>query len=217
MWYFSPELFTVASSECVFSPGYGRWFSVRPGDSSQPINNTVMKIRAAGSVFTVGTKSVHTSMTDLPSSVNSEQPNDKQDTENSIKIDNVKMKITMENPSSSLKIGVHQSDTSNDLRVDTQLHTLSLVNRACQNQKMPGSTSMEDSGIDCSPMTEDFLIPPPEGFTGTLSREDSQEDGFLPIRKSKSAPNPFKKARANKRNGQKLSNVVRKPTCGKFH
>lgn len=197
----------MASSECVFSPGYGRWFSVRPPDSAYPINNTVMKIRAAGSVFTVGTKSVHTSMTDLPMAVS-----ESQDLIN----DNQKPKHQTDGFTSLENRRVYHLDTSEDLRFKRiHFQNMSIEDKANQN-KLTEPNCMEDSGIDCSPVTEDYLIPPPADFAGTLTREDSQEGGFLPIRKSKSAPNPFKKARDNRRDAQKLTSDIRRSTCGKF-
>ncbi|PSN36973.1 hypothetical protein C0J52_15454 [Blattella germanica] len=57
---------SVSSSDCIFSPGYGRWFTIRP--PAHPIDNSVMHIRAAGSVFSVGKRSVHTSVSDLQTS-----------------------------------------------------------------------------------------------------------------------------------------------------
>nr|CAD7400369.1 unnamed protein product [Timema cristinae] len=56
-----------AGGGCVFSPGYDRWFTVRP--PARPLDNSVMHIRAAGSVFSVGKRSVHTSVSDLPLAV----------------------------------------------------------------------------------------------------------------------------------------------------
>ncbi|XP_034255002.1 PP2C-like domain-containing protein CG9801 [Thrips palmi] len=203
----------VASSECVFSPGYGRWFSVRSSDS--PINNSVIKIRAAGSVFTIGTKSVHTSMTDLHLSESEEKQSNyhKPDTPMN---DSGTQNVKLETKASTLKEKrVHLLDNTKELTVEEKPSAnLSKEDKNNQNKTIIlGSTSMEDSGIDCSPVTEEYLIPPPADFAGTLSREDSQEEGFLPIRKSKSAPNPFKKARANRKNGQELSNDVRRATC----
>ena len=61
----------VSSSDCIFSPGYGRWFTIRP--PAHPIDNSVMHIRAAGSVFSVGKRSVHTSVTDLQTSEDSQE------------------------------------------------------------------------------------------------------------------------------------------------
>ncbi|XP_023711449.1 PP2C-like domain-containing protein CG9801 isoform X2 [Cryptotermes secundus] len=61
---------TVSSSDCIFSPGYGRWFTVRP--PAHPIDNSVMHIRAAGSVFSVGKRSVHTSVSDLQTTAETE-------------------------------------------------------------------------------------------------------------------------------------------------
>nr|CAD7204261.1 unnamed protein product [Timema douglasi] len=56
-----------AGGGCVFSPGYDRWFTVRP--PARPLDNSVMHIRAAGAVFSVGKRSVHTSVSDLPFAV----------------------------------------------------------------------------------------------------------------------------------------------------
>lgn len=202
----------VASSECVFSPGYGRWFSVRPADGSYPIDNTVMKIRAAGTVFTIGTKSVHTSMTDLHIS---EKEEEKLDDSSFTKNENSITKVQIKDTSLTESKNVHHADTSEDSKVDRkQLQNFSKEGEEIiQSHRIPGSTSMEDSGIDCSPVTEDYVIPPPADFAGTLSREESQEEGFLPIRKSKSAPNPFKKNRGNKKLGQKFPCDIRRPTC----
>lgn len=168
-----------------------------------------MKIRAAGSVFTIGTKSVHTSMTDL----HLMETDDKNSSHHKPDILlNDGGKVRLETKAATLKERkVHHSDTTEEL---VKRNTKEDKNN--QNKTILGSTSMEDSGIDCSPVTEEYLIPPPADFAGTLSREDSQEEGFLPIRKSKSAPNPFKKARANKKNVQELPNDVRRTTCGKL-
>ncbi|XP_069694651.1 PP2C-like domain-containing protein CG9801 isoform X3 [Periplaneta americana] len=62
---------TVSSSDCIFSPGYGRWFTIRP--PAHPIDNSVMHIRAAGSVFSVGKRSVHTSVSDLQTTSETEE------------------------------------------------------------------------------------------------------------------------------------------------
>jgi len=62
---------TVSSSDCIFSPGYGRWFTIRP--PAHPIDNSVMHIRAAGSVFSVGKRSIHTSVTDLQNAAETEE------------------------------------------------------------------------------------------------------------------------------------------------
>jgi len=61
----------VSSSDCIFSPGYGRWFTIRP--PAHPIDNSVMHIRAAGSVFSVGKRSIHTSVTDLQNAAETEE------------------------------------------------------------------------------------------------------------------------------------------------
>jgi hypothetical protein len=61
----------VSSSDCIFSPGYGRWFTIRP--PVHPIDNSVMHIRAAGSVFSVGKRSVHTSVSDLQTTSETEE------------------------------------------------------------------------------------------------------------------------------------------------
>ncbi|XP_069694652.1 PP2C-like domain-containing protein CG9801 isoform X4 [Periplaneta americana] len=61
----------VSSSDCIFSPGYGRWFTIRP--PAHPIDNSVMHIRAAGSVFSVGKRSVHTSVSDLQTTSETEE------------------------------------------------------------------------------------------------------------------------------------------------
>lgn len=60
----------MSSSDCIFSPGYGRWFTVRP--PAHPIDNSVMHIRAAGSVFSVGKRSIHTSVSDLHTTTETE-------------------------------------------------------------------------------------------------------------------------------------------------
>ncbi|KAK3923393.1 PP2C-like domain-containing protein [Frankliniella fusca] len=199
----------AASSECVFSPGYGRWFSVRPADGNYPIDNTVMKIRAAGSVFTVGTKSVHTSMTDLQNREGEEET-----LNHFLKSKNDSFSNNVKTGETDLTGNKNYIDTSADSRVERkQFQNFTREEVINQNPKIPGSTSMEDSGIDCSPVTEDYVIPPPADFAGTLSREESQEEGFLPIRKSKSAPNPFKKNRENRKNCPKLPRDFRKPTC----
>lgn len=61
----------VSSSDCIFSPGYGRWFTIRP--PAHPIDNSVMHIRAAGSVFSVGKRSIHTSVSDLQTTAETEE------------------------------------------------------------------------------------------------------------------------------------------------
>lgn len=171
-----------------------------------------MKIRAAGSVFTIGTKSVHTSMTDLHLTESEEKDS------NHHKPDSDSQKVKLEIKGSTLnKKEIHHSSTSKKIVVEENLNgNFSKEEVTNQNKTILGSTSMEDSGIDCSPVTEEYLIPPPADFAGTLSREDSQEEGFLPIRKSKSAPNPFKKTRALRKIGQELSKDVKRATCGKL-
>ncbi|XP_049953674.1 PP2C-like domain-containing protein CG9801 [Schistocerca serialis cubense] len=68
---------TVTASGCNSTHGYEQWFHGQPRiNRTYPIDNSVMNIRAAGSVFSVGKLSVQTSVSDLPSAVDvSEETN----------------------------------------------------------------------------------------------------------------------------------------------
>ncbi|XP_063229906.1 PP2C-like domain-containing protein CG9801 [Bacillus rossius redtenbacheri] len=198
---------TVSSSDCVFSRGYDRWFTIRP--PSRPIDNSVMHIRAAGSVFSVGKRSVHTSVTDLRAGGGGKARNASLDFElaggyGGVPDENLNLESSSaieggegggprnDNrewpPQTKHGEGGPGLGTADVLMLDPPAGAVELNgNKGDLPELVAGEEEecVDDEGIDM-----DLVIPPPAEYASNCSSSGASP-GFTPIRKSKSAPPPL--------------------------
>ena len=182
MDYFFPIWASVASSDCIFSRSYGRWFRP-PQGISHPIDNSVMHIRAAGSVFAVGSQSVNTSVSDLTESPLGRYPC-KELRESR---DDLTLNFTVTSsspPSTTTQVNYNVADVNYLMHANSEMNgnkppdTLTLkqsILAMTPNNHQPGS-------LDSPIIPEDLVIPPPAEYA------TSPEPVVGSLRKSKSAP-----------------------------
>lgn len=186
MDYFFPIWASVASSDCIFSRSYGRWFRP-PQGISHPIDNSVMHIRAAGSVFAVGSQSVHTSVSDLSESPLGRYPCK----ELSESRDDLTLNFTVTSSSpppttttttqvnhNVADVNYHLMHAKSELNGNKPPDTLTIkqsILAMTPNNHQPGS-------LDSPIIPEDLVIPPPAEYA------TSPEPMVGSLRKSKSAP-----------------------------
>lgn len=208
-------LILAVSTNCVFSSVSGRWFQVPQSISlTYPIDNSEINIRAGGQLFPVGKKSVCTSVTDLADSLESEKENlqnaaieyktgefksyqsheniEKLDQKNS-NFDSEAKKVANEDllkaiDHTLIKFGMNDNGmydpNMNDQRTTATVDNL--INKTCEMER---KLSKDEGRKDLK--VEPEVSP---GLFEQLAVSKGTNTSF-PLRKSKSAPNPFKNAR----------------------
>lgn len=176
------------SMDCIFSIAHDRWLVIRTKDSSLcPIDNSTVKIRAAGKLYEPDKKYTIKDNDDDDVDV------DVDDKNNTIK----SVKFIDDNDNYKKYNNVHFNIANNSLKVKKSINNCNnLKDELLSSESTNDNDNSNDDKIELimSKISDDILdiddtemdfdiIPPPSDFATDM----------IPLRKSKSAPAPFKK------------------------